>query len=169
MCSAQWWKVASFIVEQDVFRSHGMSYPSVDYRVWRESISCVVVQFWYLLCHLSCFIIWSQSWRGYLFRMCPSEATAVPAGQVSIWNKLAFCFFSMVKFQVACLLCRGFISVAEGDRARFVKLTKTLGCLQLLTFTCVALLTLNIVVNYQVCCINVINSVYVTVVVFILW
>jgi len=34
--------------------------------------------------------------------MCPTEPTAVPAGQV------------------ACLLCRGFISVAEGDRARFV-------------------------------------------------
>ena len=54
-------------------------------------------------------------------------------------NSLVACILSAVKFgffqwlsnsvffQVACLLCRGFISVAEGDRARCVKSTKSSG------------------------------------------
>ena len=67
-------------------------------------------------------------------KMCPTEPTAVPAGQVTadlIDDRWVLIIMNLVPhspiwlfwwdhaFQVACLLCRGFISVAEGDRARY--------------------------------------------------
>ena len=55
---------------------------------WEKTSGVVQFWFWYLLCLFSCSTTWSESWGGQLFRMCPSEATAVPAGQVSSWFDL---------------------------------------------------------------------------------